>query len=74
MAEGSRAMVWHGTAHHTVGGLTRKNLLKNKWGKIVSARKHKTAKREKRLEKAGYFAMKGKFGSVKKASRKTRKA
>lgn len=74
MAEGSRAMVWHRTAHHTAGGLTRKNLIKNKWGKIVSAKKHKTAKREKRLEKAGYFATKGKFGAVKKAARKTRKA
>ncbi len=63
---GSRAEVWHGNANHTSGGLTKKNLLKNKWGRIVSARKHKTAKKEKRLEKAGFFAKKGKFGVVKR--------
>jgi hypothetical protein len=46
----------------------------NKWGRIVSADKHKTAKKEKRLEKAGYFAKKGKFGYVKKNStRKSKK-
>ena len=33
---GSKAQVFHGTAHHTVGGLTRKDLMKNKRGKIVS--------------------------------------
>ena len=47
-------------------------LLMNKWGRIVSADKHVTAKKEKRLEKAGYFAKKGKFGYVKKNG--TRKA
>lgn len=69
---GSRAQVYHGTAHHTSGGLTKKNLMMNKWGRIVSAKKHKTAKKEKRLEKAGFFAKKGKFGCVKKVSRKSR--
>jgi hypothetical protein len=44
----------------------------NKWGRIVSANKYATAKKEKRLEKAGYFAKKGKFGYVKKTARKTR--
>ena len=43
---GSRAEVWHGNAHHTSGGLTKKNLLKNKWGRIVSAKKHRTAKKD----------------------------
>ena len=38
----------------------------NKWGKIVSKRKSLTAKKEKRLEKHGYFAQKGKFGYIKK--------
>ena len=65
-AIGSRSQVWHGTAHHTSGGLTRKQLMMNKWGRIVSRKKHATAKKEKRLEKAGYFAKKGKFGVVKK--------
>jgi len=37
----------------------------------VSKKKHLTAKKEKRLEKHGYFAKKGKFGFVK---RKTRRA
>ena len=69
---GSRAQVYHGTAHHTSGGLTKKNLMKNKWGRIVSSKKHKTAKKEKRLEKAGFFAKKGKFGCVKRVSRKSR--
>ena len=69
---GSRAQVHNKTAYKTTGGLTRKDLLMNKWGPIVSADKHKTAKKEKRLEKAGYFAKKGKFGFVKKNG--TRKA
>ena len=70
---GSRAEVWHGNANHTSGGLTKKNLLKNKWGRIVSARKHKTAKKEKRLEKAGFFAKKGKFGVIKRKTRKSKR-
>jgi hypothetical protein len=69
---GSRAQVHNKTAYKTTGGLTRKDLMMNKWGRIVSANKHKTAKKEKRLEKAGFFAKKGKFGFVKK--NKTRKA
>ena len=44
----------------------------NRWGRIVSANKFKTAKIEKRLEKSGYFAKKGKFGYVKKTVRKSR--
>jgi hypothetical protein len=48
--------------------------MKNKWGRIVSVKKHRTAKKEKRLEKAGYFAQKGKFGFVKRDTRKTRKS
>jgi hypothetical protein len=45
----------------------------NKWNRIVSRKKHATAKKEKRLEKAGYFAKKGKFGYVKKTARGTRR-
>lgn len=77
---GSRAEVFHGTAKKTSGGLEKRDLLKNKHGEIVSRKKHLTAKKEKRLEKFGYFAKKGKFGYVKKElgsksrkSRKTRK-
>ena len=64
--EGSRAQVYHKTAYKTTGGLTKKELHMNKNGRIVSMKKHKTAKKEKRLEKAGYFAKKGEFGFVKK--------
>ena len=64
---GSRTQVWNRTAYKTSGGLTRSDLIMNKWGRIVSAKKHKTAKKEKRLEKHGYFAKKGKFGFVKKS-------
>jgi hypothetical protein len=69
---GSRAEVFHGTAKKTTGGLTKKDLIKNKHGEIVSRKKHITAKREKRLEKHGYFAKKGKFGYVKKEVRKSK--
>ena len=69
---GSRAQVWHGTAYRTDGtpGLKKDNLLMNKWGRIVSKKKHNTAKKEKRLEKHGFFAKKGKFGVVKKGTKK----
>ena len=73
MLIGSRAQVHHGTAYKTAGNLTKSNIMMNKHGRIVSSKKHATAKREKRLEKAGYFTRKGKFGSVKKeGSRKRR--
>ena len=64
MLMGSRAQVWHGTAYKTSGGLTKNNLMQNKAGRIVSKDKHMTAKREKRLVKAGYGTKKGKFGFV----------
>jgi hypothetical protein len=71
---GSRAQVWNGTAYKTEGGLLRSALMKSH-GRIVSAKKHKTAKKELRLQKYGYFAKKGKFGYVKKSvSRKSRKS
>ncbi len=62
---GSRAQVWHGTAVKTSGGLTKNDLIQNKSGRIVSKSKHVSAKREKRLVKAGYVTRKGKFGFVK---------
>jgi hypothetical protein len=64
MLMGSRAQVWHGTAYKTSGGLTKNNLMQNKAGRIVSKDKHMTAKKEKRLVKAGYGTKKGKFGFV----------
>ena len=63
--EGTRAEVWHGTAYKTSGGLKKDDLMQNKAGRIVSAIKYKTAKKEMRLLKAGYGTKKGKFGYVK---------
>ena len=65
IATGSRAQVMHGTALHTSGGLTKKDLKKNKNGKIVSRKRSTQAKRQKRLEKAGWGYKKGEFGAVK---------
>jgi hypothetical protein len=69
---GSRIQVFRGSAYKTEGGLTKDKLMVNKHGRIVSKLKHTTAKKERRLEKAGYFAKKGKFGYVKKQTRKKR--
>ena len=74
MTTGSRASVFHGNSDNTSGGLTKKDLMMNKWGRIVSVKKHKTAKKQKRLEKAGYFAKKGTFGAVKRDTKKRRKS
>jgi len=70
MTVGSRAQVWHGTAKHTSGGLNKSHLMKNKAGRIVSRKKHASAKRDNRLAKAGYKTKKGHFGFVKVGSRK----
>ncbi len=74
MARGSRAQVWHGTAKRTPGGLTKRDLFMNKHGRIVSRRKHFTAKKEMRLLKHGYTAEKGKFGPVRVGTRKNRRS
>lgn len=45
MSVGSRAQVYHGTATHTAGGLTKKDLKKDrKSGEIVSKDKSKSEK------------------------------
>lgn len=67
---GSRAEVWHGTAKKTSGGLTKTHLMKNKSGRIVSKKKHFSAKKDNRLVKAGFKTKKGHFGFVKVGSRK----
>lgn len=69
---GSRKQVWTGAAYKTAGNLTVKDLVMNKWNRIVSQKKHKTAKKEKRLQKYGYYAQKGKFGYVKRNTRKNK--
>jgi hypothetical protein len=66
-AVGTKAQVYHGTAKHTSGGLTRKDLMKTKKGRIVSRKKHAAGKKAlRRLVKAGYKAKKGKFTLFKK--------
>ena len=65
MLTGSRASVQHGNAYKTSGGLTKDKLMMNKNGRIVSVKKHKSAKKDNRLVKAGYVTKKGVFGSVK---------
>lgn len=66
---GSRAQVHHGTAYKTSGGLKKKDLKKNKHGKIVSRLKSsKGPQMLKRLTSKGYHTRKGHFGFVKKAA------
>jgi hypothetical protein len=69
---GTRAQVWHGTAKKTSGGLTKSALMMNKHGRIVSRKKHNTAKREKRLVKAGFLTKKGQFGFIKNGTARGR--
>ena len=59
---GSHAQVYHGTAKHTSGGLTKKDLVVNKHGRIVSRKKMMQGKKAlKYLTRKGYKAKKGTF-------------
>ena len=71
---GARRQVWSGTAYMTEGGLTKDKLHYNKRGRIVSKKKFNTAKKEKRLQKHGFFTVKGKFGYVKKGTKSRSKS
>tara|TARA_Y100000389_G_C17298416_1_gene431655 strand:+ start:621 stop:890 length:270 start_codon:yes stop_codon:yes gene_type:complete len=62
---GSRRQVFNGNALKTSGGLSKKNLRKNKHGRIVSVRASKSARKHNNLKKAGWTAKKGSFGAVK---------
>ena len=42
---GTKAQVWHGTAKHTSGGVTRNGLMKTSDGRIVSKKAHAHGKR-----------------------------
>ena len=60
-AVGTKAMVWHGTAKHTSGGLKKSDLMKHK-GRIISRKKHAAGKKAiKHLRALGYIAKKGTF-------------
>ena len=41
---GSRRMVWNGSAEMTKGGLRKDNLIRNKYGRIVSTKRHSRMK------------------------------
>lgn len=69
---GSRRQVMNGTAKMTTGRLTKKDLMYNKHGRIVSKKKHATAKKDKRLVKAGFIPKKGVFKAFKKSDAKKR--
>ena len=73
LLKGSRAQVWHGTAYETKGELKKSDLVMNKHNRIVSAKKHQTARKEMRLHKYGYYTKKGTFGYVKKTASKAKK-
>jgi hypothetical protein len=71
---GSKAMVYHGTAKHTSGGLTKKDLVLNKHGRIVSRRKMMAGKKAlKFLYSQGYKPKKGKFSLFHKMTRKAKR-
>ena len=75
-AVGTRAQVWHGTAKATgygKKGLRKKDLCKNKRGRIVSCKLSRRAKRENRLGRAGWKTKKGVFGSFHVSDKKSRR-
>ncbi len=68
---GSRAQVFHVTALKTSGNLTKKDLFKNKNGKIVSRRASLAGKKAiLRLKKLGFVARRGTFRLFKKSDAK----
>lgn len=77
VATGSRARVFHGTAAHTSGGLTKTDLKRNKWGRVVSHAKSAAAKRKpSKAFKAWHdsvVAVRGKFGIVHKGTAEYKK-
>ena len=64
---GTRAEVWHCTALKTTGGLTKKDLVKDKYGKLVSkaARKAAVARMEREGKKAHVKVFKAKNNGFK---------
>ena len=70
---GSRRQVFNGNARQTPGGLRKKDLKKNKWGRIVSLRMSNLAKKQKRLVKAGFTTKKGTFGFIRKGDNTRKK-
>jgi hypothetical protein len=66
-AVGTKAMVWHGSAKHTSGGLKKSDLMKHK-GRIISRKKHAAGKKAiKHLRALGFIAKKGTFKLMSKS-------
>ncbi len=71
---GSRAEVWHNVCEKTSGGLTKKDLMKTKKGRIVSRRKHAQGlKQIKKLFALGYKPTKGTFKVMRKSMAQKKK-
>lgn len=67
-AVGSKAAVFHGTCKHTSGGLTKKDLVLNKHGRIVSRKKQALGRKSiKNLFAKGYRPKKGVFTLMRKS-------
>jgi len=64
VTEGTRAEVLHGTAAHTSGGLTKKDLVQDKYGNIKSKAAISAAK--KRMKDEGSKSMVNVFKPAKK--------
>ena len=79
---GSRAEVLHGNAKKTTGNLTKEDLTKNRYGKIVSKAASKAAKKTKNLgdhlakkgSKIFVLASKDKKSAKKSAKKSTKKS
>jgi hypothetical protein len=73
-ATGSKAQVWHGTAKHTPGGLTKSDLMRHK-GRIISRKKHALGKKAiKHLFALGFKPKKGRFTLMRKSMAHTPRA
>ena len=68
-AVGSRVQVWNGTAHHTSGGLQRKDMMMSH-GRIVSKSRHELGKKNKTFKKLTALTKRGKFKLISKADAK----
>ncbi len=65
---GTKAQVFHNSAKKTSGGLTKKDLMKTKKGRIVSKKQHASGKKAiKRLFALGYKPKKGTFKIMRKS-------
>ena len=69
--KGTRRQVYdYQSAYKTAGGLTKKDLVKNKAGRIVSKKKYSDGpKLLKNLTSRGFFTKKGQFGAMRKTKK-----